>query len=319
MWFRNPFNKRNAKKDLVLDVKVSSDKTRSARLRILLSALSVSAAVLVTFASLWAAGQWVVRRMAFESDDFTLRTFDVSTDGIIPLEQLRVWAGIKTGDNLLNVDLSTIKRNLELIPLIKDASVERLFPKTLKLRITEREPIVQTRVLAPKAGNTYDIAVFCLDEEGAVMPSLGQALSGAVPGFSPDLLPFITGLNQAELYPGNRIQSPQVDAALRLIIMFNDSPMAGVADIASIDVADPEVMLVTTGQGAEAILGIDNLEAQLRRWRLVCAHAARIGKSVAGIDLSVTNNLPVKWAEVAGAPPAPPKTRKPSHYRKKHV
>jgi hypothetical protein len=131
-------------------------------------------------------------------------------------------------------------------------------------------------------------------------------------------LPLISGLSASELQPGRRVQSPQVSAALQLIDKFDHSPMAGFVDLKRVDVAFPEVLVVTTGQGSEITFSVHDLDRQLRRWREIHEAGLRMNKTVATLDLAVANNIPATWAEGA-APPPPPKSSKPSRTTKKNV
>jgi cell division septal protein FtsQ len=62
------------------------------------------------------------------------------------------WSGVREGENLLGLDLARVKRDLELVPLIRSAAVERVPPNTLRIRVSEREPLA--RVLAPQAASS---------------------------------------------------------------------------------------------------------------------------------------------------------------------
>jgi hypothetical protein len=96
--------------------------------------------------------------------------------------------------------------------------------------------------------------------------------------------------------------------------------MAGLVDLKQLDVATPGVLIVTTGQGHELTFGLNDLEGQLKRWRLVHDRALISGKHVKTLDLSVANNSPMLWVDAAGLAPSPvPKRLKASPYRKKHV
>jgi len=56
---------------------------------------------------------------------------DVQTDGILPLEWLNRWTGVKASENLLASNLYRVQRDLELMPLVRHASVQRVPPNTL--------------------------------------------------------------------------------------------------------------------------------------------------------------------------------------------
>ncbi|MBX9786911.1 MAG: FtsQ-type POTRA domain-containing protein [Alphaproteobacteria bacterium] len=68
---------------------------------------------------------------------------DVIVEGRIRTDkdQILKTASLSRGKSLLSIDLLEIKKNLEEIPWVNAASVERRFPDTLFVRISEREPI----------------------------------------------------------------------------------------------------------------------------------------------------------------------------------
>ena len=111
------------------------------------------------------------------------------------------------------------------------------------------------------------MSVFQLDADGYVMQPLDPRLCVIPLAQMSAQLPVITGLNVFQLQPGQRVESPQAQAALQLIAAFDHSPMAGLVDLQRIDVSSPGVVVATTGQGSEITFGLDNLEQQLRRWR----------------------------------------------------
>ena len=76
--------------------------------------------------------------------------FQVKSQGVIPQHVLIQWTGLQPGDNLLAFQLAEIKRSLELSPFVQEASVERLFPETLRIQVQERRPIAQIRLLRPE-------------------------------------------------------------------------------------------------------------------------------------------------------------------------
>jgi len=88
-------------------------------------------------------------------------------------------------------------------------------------------------------------------------------------------------------------------------------------DLTSVDVSGTEVLQVTTGQGSRITFGLDRLDDQLRRWRLVNDYGKKIGQAIRTLDLSITNNDPVVWLEVGAGSPVAPKPLKLN--KKKHV
>ena len=151
------------------------------------------------------------------------------------------------------------------------------------------------------------------------MQPLGAARGGEAPGSPSELLTVISGLDPRELQPGRRIGLPQLQAALRLLVAFQQSPMAGLVDLKSIDISSPEVLLLRTGQANEIVFSPEDVEQQLRRWRAIFELGQSLSKEIASLDLAVTNSVPVRWQEPGGPPPSPARPPRPLRVLKKHV
>ncbi len=318
MWFTDKTTNRRGRRQTVLDVKLRSDQVRAGRLRVVSVLLAILGGGALTFLLLWRGGQLTLDRLIYQNPSFAAQSIEVQTDGVISPEQLRKWSGVKSGDNLFALDLLRVKRDLEMIPLIRSATVQRVLPNTLRLSVSEREPIAQVVTLRPRVGGGFDKVAYHFDETGKVMQPIDRRLTTDPEGQSDDWLPLLTGVNGAELMPGRALETPQVLAALRLISAFDRSSMTGLADIQRVDVSAPEVLQVRTGQGTEVVFAVADLDRQLRRWRLVHDLGIRNGRVLSALDLSISNNLPARWVEARAVPPTSikPKT---SRYKKKNV
>ena len=319
MWFKRKPKNRRLGREQVLHVKLRSSQVRAARTRLI--ALSLGAVFSAVFGLylLYRVGEWGLDRLVYENKAFAIQEIDVQTDGIIPVDQLRRWADVKPGQNLLALDLARVKRDLELVPLVQAASVERILPRTLRIRVTEREPIAQVTLARPRPAGGFDVWIYHLDADGWVMLPLDSYERGAPVNQPADALPEVTGLSLNELQPGRRIGTPQVRAALRLVGAFEQSPMGGLVDLKRIDASSPEVLVVTTGQGSEVTFGLSDFEQQLRRWHAIFELGQRAGSAIATLDLAVSNNIPLRWFEASAIPPSAPKPPKPFRSKKKHV
>jgi len=319
MWFRRKQKNRRLNRGRVLDVRLRSEQVRATRTRLALMAISVPAVTVFGLYLLWRTGEWALDKFVYENAEFAIQRVDVQTDGVIAPDQLRRWAGAKIGANLIALDLAAVKRNLELVSAIDSVSIERVLPCTLKIRVTERDPVAQVNVPRADGANGIAISIFQLDADGVVMQPLDPRL-GTVPlSQMSDRLPVITGLNFYQLQSGHRVEMPQVQAALQLISAFDHSPMAGLVDLRRLDVSAPGVVVVTTGQGGEITFGLENLEQQLRRWRGIYDYGRRLNRNIALADLAVANNVPVRWLDTITAPGTTPKMVSPAHPRRKNV
>lgn len=306
------------KRSHVLDVKLRSGQVRATRARLAAMAFAVLFGTVFGLYLFWRAGEWALDYFVYENPEFAIRHIDVQTDGVILPDQLRRWAGVKTGDNLLALDLATVKRNLELVSLIESVSVERALPRTLRIRVTEREPVAQVNVPTTDASGKIVVSVFQLDAGGYVMQPLDARLCVMPLGQVNEQLPVITSLNAFQLQPGRRMDLPQVRAALQLISAFNRSPMAGLVDLQRIDVAAPEILVATTTQGSEITFGLEDFPRQLRRWREIYDAGQRMNKAIASLNLAVPDNIPARWMDAA-VPVSAPRPAKPARPQRNHV
>ncbi|MFM2082612.1 MAG: cell division protein FtsQ [Verrucomicrobiota bacterium] len=306
MWFsRKSKNRRFGQKNILLDVKLRAEQVRATRMRWGAIALVVSGGTILSLFLLWRAGEWALNRFIYENREFAVQQIDVETDGVIAPEQLRRWAGVKPGVNLFALDLARVKRDLELVPAVKSAAVERVLPRTLRIRVDEREPVAQAYAPQPRAQGGYDMKMLQLDADGCVMLPLGPLQRSTPLSQVPDLLPTISGIDPTSLAPGRQLDSPQARAALELIVAFERSPMAGLADLRRVDVAS-SVLLVTTGQGSVVTFALGDFDKQLRRWREIFDRGQKMNQTIASVDLAVPNNIPVRWVEINPTQPGQP-------------
>ena len=320
MWFRREHNRnRRLHRHNVLDVKLRSDQVRASRVRLGLVVFLAVAGPFFGIYLLWRVGEVLLNAFVYENKDFAVQQIDVQTDGVIAPDQLRRWTGVRPEANLIALDLAAVKRNLEMVSTVESVSVERVLPHTLKIRVTERDPIAQVNVPRTEGQGGISVAVFQLDANGIVMQPLDPRLCTVSLQQLSYQLPVITGVNAFQLQPGRRVELPAVQSALNLITAFASSPMAGLVDLRRVDVSAPGVLVVTTGQGSQITFGLDNPGQQLRRWREIYDYGKQANRDIASLDLAVGNNVPVRWMMASAAPATMPKAVKPTKTRRKNV
>ena len=284
----------------VLSVNVKSQQIRSERLRALRSFLIIGVTLMALLATSWLGGSLALTRLVYENESFAVLDMDYRTDGIISESQLKDLGGVEMGDNLLSLDLLRIKRNIELTPRVKIASVERFLPDTLQVRVTERVPMAQIWIWQRDSDNEgqYDCIRLQVDESGHVMPPIvGQSV--VFPQHQSEWsLPVIAGIDLKTLRtlaPGRPAGLPKLKAALEVIREYRKSAMVGEVDLRVVDLSQPQILRVTTGDGGQIDLSHNRLQQQFNRWARIRAHGQKYGLSIEAMDLSVTNNVPVRW------------------------
>ena len=308
-------NRRFGERGHLLDVNLRASQARSTRLRVFAAAV----AVIVALAALWRGCLLLLDTLIYKNDAFAIRQIEVQTDGVLTSETIRRWAMVKTGQNLMALDLARVRRDLEMQPPIQFAAVERVLPRTLKLSVNEREPVAQTLITLGRADGGVEQVIYDFDEDGYTLQPLDPRWR-ATPPPAGERLPILVDVPASEVQLGRQTESLQIRGALQLISEFDHSPMAGMVELHSINVGVPEILQVTTSQGAQITFSLNHFDAQLRRWRLIQDQFQKWGRAITWLDLSIANNLPVCSVALTGAPlPPPPQPGKPPRTKKKHV
>jgi cell division septal protein FtsQ len=312
---RKPRNRRHSRGH-VLNVKLSSSQRRGNRLRRISWCI---AGFLLLFGIVyggWRGVDAIIEHWVYNNDAFAITQLEIETDGVLAAEQLRSWAGVRPNSNLMRLDLGRVKRDLELVPAIETVAVERVLPGTLRIHVSEREPLAQVNLGKPEGtkGGRYTV-----DARGHFMYPIEPVQRATPPALTNDFLPLLLGVQPQDVRAGRQSEAPQVHAALDLIQAFNRSSLVGIVDVKHIDLSRPGTLVLTTVQSNEITFGPGDFELQLRRWRTVHDHAARFGRHLATLDLAVGNNSPMQWIDAAAVAAPPARPIKPSPYKKKHV
>ena len=167
-FLRKRKNRRN-KRGYVLDVKLSAVQRQQNRLRRLTLFAGTSVILFLVFFGIWRGGEALMRKKIFENPYFAIEQVEVETDGVIAPEQIRNWAGVRLNDNLMALNLTRVKRDLELVPAIEGVVVERVLPKTLRIRVSEREPVAKVIFQQARAGGVCEGGSYTLDANGFFM------------------------------------------------------------------------------------------------------------------------------------------------------
>ena len=289
----------------MLDVRSRAKPLQAVRIRMALSALAISTGIVLVLFVCWKGGEYALDRLVYTNPTLSVAQVRIDTDGIIPIEQILAWSNVRKGENLLALDLPRIKRDLELVPLIESATVERILPRDLVVTVREREPIARVVVFARReTDGLLEPSTIYLDEHGMVIPPVLRALNSSGFEAATKFLPAITGVGTTSFRPGHLVSSPPILAALKWIRAFQSSAMAGHVDIRAIDIASQSTLLVSTEQGNEIAFAYHDFETQLARWRAVHTWGMQRTQALASLDLAVTNYVPVIWANPTNAVPA---------------
>ncbi len=198
------------------------------------------------------------------SADFTIREIRVANNHSYSPEEVIEMAGAETGGNIFKLDTGLLRSNLLDNVNIRDASVQRIFPDTVKIAVSEREP--RARV---KFGKIYTI-----DDWGVVLRDRKEGSGGR--------LPVVVGLKikDGSLYPRE-----DKEACLALLRELDQQEIDSLIEIDEIYVADSEVIRMRTAGDLEITIGRDDYSDQLGRLKIVLNNLRESPAPARSVDL----------------------------------
>lgn len=164
------------------------------------------------------------------------------------------------GDSMFRLDTESIRRRLALLPMVQDVSVEREWPNTVVINLTERQPWGHWKV-----GED----IYVIDAEGVVLPGVGM----------PEGTPLVVDLsNPVRLLPGDRVDHDAVVLAQNLLA---NVPPRLILSIAGIEYSAEHGLAVTTDAGYRVVVGdSQDIEYKLAVWARIEQEIGR--ESMAG-------------------------------------
>src|SRR5437867_8802006 len=202
-------NQRRKRNQYLLDVKVQTERRTRQRLR-WVSALTAALAVMtLTGFGIYRLVKYTMTKLVHENPRFAITQIIVEDDGALTPQQVAAFAGVAVGQNLLSVDLNRVRRNLEMLPLVRRVEVKRMLPEKLFIHVDER--IAVARLRGP--GD----AELLIDRSGFVMKPIRLTDGTVVKPQSVGPLPLLTGVSVADVQVGKPVQSEQVYRAPELL------------------------------------------------------------------------------------------------------
>ncbi len=228
----------------------------------------------------------VLDRVLYTNARYNLTEIDVEPHGRFSEYLIRESAGLEKGQNLWTLNLPKITKDLETLPYVSSAKVERQFPDKLTILIHERVPVVKIVGLNSDLGTRE---LFYLDHDCYVLKPRENE--------TPPILPEIIGLTNAELEPGLRLDQSSLTRALQILDAIDHSQMHTSIDIRTINLSDPLSITMITTQDMSIRFQLDCIDEQLHRLKQVFDYADNIQRTVHTVDLTPNRNVPVTFNE----------------------
>src|SRR5947209_8297011 len=138
-------NRRRKRNQYLLDVNVQTEGRRRQRVR-WVSAIVVALAVVVLSAvGVYRLVKYAAAKIVHENPRFAITQIVVEDDGALTPQQVAAFAGVAVGQNLLSLDLNQVRRNLEMLPVVRRVEVRRILPQKLFIHVDERIAVARVR------------------------------------------------------------------------------------------------------------------------------------------------------------------------------
>lgn len=229
----------------------------------------------------------LLSKALYTNPEYALKEIVVATRGDYSQRQIRQAAGVLPGENIWKIDLTRVQRNIERLPYVAEARVEKHLPGKLVIKITERNPVVKITGLTAELGRPE---VYYIDRDQYVIfkPRPGEA---ARP------LPEIIGLRNRDLDPGQRIAQTEVVVAISLLKELEKTTLGSALDVQTIDVSQPLSLKVTARDGAVVFFRMDYIGQQIHRLQEILEYAQNNNKQIRTVDLTLDRNVPVTFVQ----------------------
>jgi cell division septal protein FtsQ len=230
----------------------------------------------------------VLDRVLYNNPRYVLNKIEIEPRGHFSEPQIRQAAGLEPGENLWTLNLRQITHDLQKLPYVSAAKVERHFPDKITIVITERVPVVKIVGLNIDL-NTKEL--FYLDRDGVVLKPR--------PDEEAPVLPEIIGLSDAEdeLEPGMKLDQPGLRSAMEILDEIEHSQLDTFITIRTIDLSNPLFISMATRQDMTINFRLDYIDQQLQRLLLILNDPRFQQHPISTVDLTPDCNVPVTFAQ----------------------
>lgn len=223
------------------------------------------------------SGSFLAIRMVLQSGYFGVETIRILNLKRLSSEEIVAESNIRGGDNIFKLDLEMIGQKIEENPWVARADIERIFPREVVIKVTEREE---------RAIINLDY-LYYVDKDGEIFKTLAAQ----------DRLdyPVITGLDRDYFLKHPDKAEILLGKALELLNILAENNTFSVDDISEIHIDLKDGFVLTTERaGVPIMLGHNNFKQKLTRLEKIYHNIQPNLALLKGIDLNVADRVIVK-------------------------
>ena len=234
-------------------------------------ALSCGAVILLLV--LFTAGKSTI----CDSNFFRVEAIQVENSGRIEVAEIRELSGVRSGQSMFDLDLKSIGAMIKKNPWIATANVERVFPHTVTIKVTEFTPAAIIN-----HGCLYYVA-----QDGTVFKSLemGEKIN----------FPLLTGMEQKDILQNQEESRLLLAGAVRLAELLRSRSSFNLEKVSEIHIDPLQGYALMTLQGGVPVqIGFDNFEPKLTRLERIFYEIESRLPVTQYIDLNAADRVIVK-------------------------
>jgi len=228
-------------------------------------------------AGLVVSGGFLAAQLLFRSDYFLVDSIRVENLQRVNREEILAFADIRTGVSIFDLDLRVIGKKIEENPWVDEATVKRIFPREVVIRVREHQPLAIVNL-------DY---LYYLDAEGEVFKVLGAEDSLD--------FPVVTGLGREAMVNSSETSRRWLLTTVELLKMLKERKEFNFTQISEVHVnPDEGVQVITLEGGVPVHMGFDGFTAKLDRLERIFAELRPRLSGLKYIDLNVADRVIVK-------------------------
>ncbi len=231
---------------------------------------------LVTLA-LGMGGGGLLVKVTLDSNLFRIDTVQIEGPQRVSKDELLALADIGLGTSIFDLDLDMVGRKIEENPWVLTADVQRIFPRAVMVKVTEREP---------RALINLDY-LYYVDDHGDIFKVLEKNDSLDYP--------VITGISRAFLLEHPDKTQSRLAGVARFIDRLSDRREFTLEDVSEVHIGESEGIILYTASGGVPIrMGDDGFEDKLNRLERIYGELKPRLPVLRYIDLQVMDRVIVK-------------------------
>lgn len=208
---------------------------------------------------------------------FSLKTIEVTEAKHLTRDEILGLAAIESGQDLLRINLKTMGEHLLRNPWVETVRINRYFPDTVSIIITEREPVAVVNMGF----------IYYLDKRGDVFKVLNQ-------GDKLDY-PVVTGFSEEELESDPKGTKEALQSACDLLKILREKGSFILADVSEIHYDKGYGFTMFTASGALPVkIGSGEFTAKVERFARIYQSLMVQLPSIHYIDLDYSDKIIVK-------------------------